>query len=477
MYRIQLVSFLLISLLALPTEASRSGNESRGTGGYGRNFAAAATFQRPFSRVRSDSEMDAPTTVVQVAGDTVQVTQVDPSRFPEVTLYVGVADASGQVVGGLTQDDFQVFEDGKQVLITDFAGTDERRSVDIVFAFDTTGSMEEQIEGVKRICVDFANRLREHNRDFRLGLVAFGDEIRSVHNADGDLTADAEEFKGWISQLQADGGDDTPEISLDAVQRAAEMSYRPSTQKVIILITDAPPHVRDDGTPFSRVTLDELLARLRDQGFTVYAVAYNDAPFHRLAAETHGEFYDIDVEPDFTGILNQIGGIIAAQYRLTYRSARPFNDGTWRNITVKVRGQTGQSSYMETHLLSIRSSPAIGLLFLLPLLAALIAPTLWRSLARPRSLAPALAQDVDRSLSPAASSAELEPSLPLTAAADQASCVRCGRPLRPDARFCSGCGAPVAVTPASQLPAACPQCGRPTRPGTKFCGNCGRRLE
>jgi VWFA-related protein len=476
MSRIQLASLLLVFLLASPTEASRLGNGSKAIGGYGKDFAVVVPSQRLFSRVPSASEADPLAAIAQAAGGTVQVTQVDPSRFPEVSLYVSVADASGQVVGGLTQDDFQVFEDGKQALITDFAGTDERRSVDIVFAFDTTSSMEEQIEGVKRICVDFANRLREHHRDFRLGLVAFGDEIRGVYNADGSLTGDAEEFKSWISQLWADGGDDTPEISLDAVQRAAEMSYRPGTQKVIILITDAPPHVRDDGTPFSRITLDELLARLRDQGFTVYAVAYNDDPFHRLAAETHGEFYDIDVEPDFTGIIHQIGGIIAAQYRLTYRSARPFHDGTWRNITVEVKGRAGKSSYLEAHLLSIRSNAAIGLLFLLPLLAALVLPTVWRSLARPRPLAPALAHDMDRPLPAAAPSMEPKPSLPLAAATDQASCIRCGRPLRPDARFCSGCGAPVAAAPAPPSSIACPQCGRLARPGTKFCGGCGRKL-
>ena len=60
------------------------------------------------------------------ADEIVKVTQVDPSRFPEVVLYVSVTDERDQPVAGLTRDDFRLVEDGKQVQIKDFAGIGER---------------------------------------------------------------------------------------------------------------------------------------------------------------------------------------------------------------------------------------------------------------------------------------------------------------------------------------------------------------
>ena len=394
-------------------------------------------------------------------GPTVKVTQVDPSHFPDVTIYVSVTDESGQPVGGLTKDDFQLFEDGNPVDIKYFAGLEEARPVDIVFVFDTTGSMSEEIEGVKNTSITFANKLRDSNRDFRLGLVAFGDEIREVRKRDDTLTTDAEEFKGWIGRLYADGGDDTPEISLDALKRAAQMKYRDGTQKVLILITDAPPHQKGDGTRFSQVVPGELMEQLRNQGFTTYAVAYDYPHFRRVVGETSGEFYNIHRESDFTGIIEKIGGLIAGQYRLTYISARPFYDGTRRAIEVEVAGEKGGGSYLEKHLINIRSNGLIALVFLLPLLLALALPT---TVERIRTLRPQAATERE-----AAEAGVLGVS-------GQTICPHCGHALRPGARFCGQCGQVVATQVAEPHLTVCSRCGRPVRPGARFCSSCGHKL-
>jgi hypothetical protein len=44
---------------------------------------------------------------------TVQVVQVDKSRFPEVDVYVSVTDAEGQPVKDLEVGDFHLVEDGR----------------------------------------------------------------------------------------------------------------------------------------------------------------------------------------------------------------------------------------------------------------------------------------------------------------------------------------------------------------------------
>jgi len=49
------------------------------------------------------------------------------------------------------------------------------------------------------------------------------------------------------------------------------------------------------------------------------------------------------------------------------------------------------------------------------------------------------------------------------------SCSACGHENRAGRRFCSGCGAPLAV--------ACPTCAAPIEPGDRFCGACGTALH
>ena len=48
------------------------------------------------------------------------------------------------------------------------------------------------------------------------------------------------------------------------------------------------------------------------------------------------------------------------------------------------------------------------------------------------------------------------------------TCERCGADNRAGRKFCSQCGAPLALS--------CPSCGAPNEPGEKFCGECGAQL-
>jgi Mg-chelatase subunit ChlD len=396
------------------------------------------------------------------AGYSVTLAQVDAGRYPIITLYVNVRDVAGQPVGGLRKEDFSVTEDGAAVEITDFAGTGDPRPVDIVFVFDTTNSMREEIEGVKATCISFAQKLKEKKRDYRLGLVAFGDEIRGVYKSNGELTDNAEEFKGWIGTLRAIGGDGTPENDYAALKQASQMKFRDKAQKILILITDAPPHhyrdAPDGGFRFDDpdLTVDRATAILKEKAITLYAITYDHPDFRKLVEETNGEFYKLTPTTDFTGIIDKLGTTIAQQYRISYRSPRPVYDGTRRNIAVSVGGvpgapgdsSKGGGAYVEPHLVNFRSNIWVALAFLLPLLLAAAAPMpflFWkRHAAVPASTA----------------------------------CAFCGQPLRPQARFCRVCGKPVAQPSSSAAPSSmspCPRCGAALRAGAHFCPRCGAR--
>ena len=53
-------------------------------------------------------------------------------------------------------------------------------------------------------------------------------------------------------------------------------------------------------------------------------------------------------------------------------------------------------------------------------------------------------------------------------------CPHCGIVVRPGARFCQGCGQPVA---SAGQPPECPHCGAALRPGGRFCPRCGNSVQ
>src|SRR4029453_4092108 len=68
---------------------------------------------------------------------------------------------------------------------------------------------------------------------------------------------------------------------------------------------------------------------------------------------------------------------------LTYRSPRPFYDGTRRDIRVSVGGAPAASGgLVHRPLLKVRPHPFVGALLLLPIVGALLLPAIVRRRAR-----------------------------------------------------------------------------------------------
>ncbi len=122
--------------------------------------------------------------------------------------------------------------------------------VDIFFVLDVTASMQPSIDGVRDGIVSFAGELDQHGLDPRIGLLAFRDlkerEPEEVLLIGGEsFTKDYKRFSVNVGQLRASGGGDPAESSLDALATAAKQPFRKEAVKVVVLITDAPPHVPD----------------------------------------------------------------------------------------------------------------------------------------------------------------------------------------------------------------------------------------
>jgi Mg-chelatase subunit ChlD len=290
-----------------------------------------------------------------------------------VQLDFGLTDQNGQPVGNLTKDDVQVLEDGQPGKILYFRGVGQGRPVDIVFVLDITESMQPYIDAVKQNMINFAQDLAQNHRDYRLGLVTFEDYVVSAYPDcncaySKKLTPDVHEFTDWVGSLHAGGGGDIPEDQLDALAYAAMMPFRPDAQGIIILITDAPPHVAGDGPdrtgdsgyrlhhpdPNSDVTEEtgaSVAAKLNKNGLTLYAVApppFIAPQYQEVVKATRGRLYNIVTEENrFPELVREIGHSIATEYSLTYLTPRPIEDGTSRSVELRVK-YGDQSGAAET---------------------------------------------------------------------------------------------------------------------------------
>ena len=292
-----------------------------------------------------------------------------------VELDFGLTNQAGGAVGNLTKDNVTVLEDGQPAKILYFRGVGQGRPVDIVFVLDVTESMQPYIDAVKQNIIAFANDLGANNRDFRLGLVTFEDYVISQYpdcNCEyrDKMTPDVRKFIGWVDKLRAGGGGDIPEDQLDGLAYAATLPFRPDAQGIVILVTDAPPHVAGDGpdrvgdeayhrhhpdanTDVTGQTGAKVAALSQKNGLTLYAVSpppFIAPEYQEIVQGTHGRLFNIVTEENrFKELVLEIGHAIATEYSLTYRTPRPIQDGTNRTVELRVNynGETGtaQTSY------------------------------------------------------------------------------------------------------------------------------------
>jgi len=311
------------------------------------------------------------------AGAEMQVTVGNPglTHFDTdggVELDFGLTDTAGQPVGNLTKDNVEVLEDGKPGKILYFRGVGQGRPVDIVFVLDVTESMQPYIDAVKQNIITFAHDLASNNRDYRLGLVTFEDYVISQYadcNCEyrNTMTSDVQKFIDWVGTLHATGGGDIPEDQLDGLAYAANLPFRPEAQGIVILITDAPPHVAGDGpdrqgdeayrqhhpdanADVTPMTGPKVAALFQKNGVTLYAVApppFIAPEYQGIVQSTHGRLFNIVSEQNrFPELVRDIGHSIATEYSLTYRTPRPIEDGTNRTVELRINfdGQSGSAA-------------------------------------------------------------------------------------------------------------------------------------
>lgn len=119
-------------------------------------------------------------------------------------------------------------------------------NVDIVFVMDTTGSMGEEIERLKRtvelIYLNISNMKTKVTP--RFGMVLYKDRNERYVTKTIALTSDLSLFEKQLSKVRASGGGDAPEDLQSALKDLLKsMKWNEDAIKLSFVITDAAPHL------------------------------------------------------------------------------------------------------------------------------------------------------------------------------------------------------------------------------------------
>jgi len=120
-----------------------------------------------------------------------------------------------------------------------------RTPVDIAIVIDTTGSMQSQIDRMKKTLRAIHFQLTElpTHPDIRFGLVAYRDRGDDYVTRVTPFTSDVASFQRVLDGLEADGGGDTPEDMQAALEQGlSALAWRPDAVRVGFVISDAVPH-------------------------------------------------------------------------------------------------------------------------------------------------------------------------------------------------------------------------------------------
>ena len=253
-----------------------------------------------------------------------------------VNVLCNVYDKRGALVTGLSQEDFEVREDGKQQQLRYFARETDL-PLTVALLVDVSGSVRRFVELEK----DTAGRfLREILRpEDQALLIGFGSRMILWQ----DFTSSAPALQDALGRMHAipfrglppDGQPMPGTLLYDAIYGTAHQKLKGvQGRKVLVVISDG----LDNG---SQKKLDEAVAAAQTTNTIVYGICYQ-AGFagcsflSNLAEPAGGRAFKVDVKTSLSEIFRTIEAEMRSQYALGYVPINRAHDGSFRKLQVRV---------------------------------------------------------------------------------------------------------------------------------------------
>lgn len=123
----------------------------------------------------------------------------------------------------------------------------QKSGLEIVFVFDSTGSMTGTIADTKASIAQMLAVLKALVPDARVGIVTYRDRGREFYRVrELPLGVDFFATSNFVQLVSAEGGGDRPEDVRAGLEAAFAQRWRPEARRVVVLAGDAPPHEKDE---------------------------------------------------------------------------------------------------------------------------------------------------------------------------------------------------------------------------------------
>jgi Ca-activated chloride channel homolog len=227
-----------------------------------------------------------------------------------VPVYATAVDSAGRLVSDLQQQDFEIFDDGKQQEVTIFRS--DVQPLSVVVMLDTSGSMTANLDLLKNAAEKFVIRLLPFDRA-RIG--SFSDKI----DLSPAFTSDRDAL---VRYLHEDVDFGNPTRLWDAAAVSMDALAEETNRRVVLLFTDG------DDTASTQHSLRDVMRRAQAEDFMVYGIGFRsrvmgtitrpDPGLKKLATETGGGYFELKTSDELNATFSAVADELHRQYVLGF---------------------------------------------------------------------------------------------------------------------------------------------------------------
>lgn len=262
------------------------------------------------------------------------------------TLNLSVIDRNtNRGVLGLTESDFQLFEDGIEQRLLQFESASA--PFDLILLIDVSGSTRDVVKLIRAAALRFVEAARPSDR---IGIISFAGIPKMI----SPVTIDREVLRQRVNAIETATGDTKAYDALDFSLGHLLKSTKNTRRTAIVMMSDgldgSIPGVQGDG---SKLPYGEMLSRVREFDGVLYTLWLNteyeamnaldtqpeafDTGYERMkemADAGGGVFYKVERLQDLAGAYERVVADLGTVYSLAYRPTNKTRDGKWRAVRV-----------------------------------------------------------------------------------------------------------------------------------------------
>ncbi len=244
----------------------------------------------------------------------------DYSGYPTVSMYIPF---SNKVNYG-DNPEYVFIAEGENGIDYKKTKIEDSFGIDVVFVLDVTGNMPERYKPLRQSIINMYKEINSTGKNLRAGIVTFADE-ESEQNI-YPLTPGRDKFVSYLDSIRGLSGNDYKENPLDSLKAAQIMLNDRSRQRVVIFMTDAPPHVRGDRgkegvRDFTSLNIEDIKHIYRENNILLLTVSYERFPeYQALISNDKTKFFDIENVDNLGNVIISISGYLSSQVKVNYNS-------------------------------------------------------------------------------------------------------------------------------------------------------------